>query len=310
MLRSLIPILLSFAWLLPSLARADTPPSAPLQLAKFNGENKLQCLQTARVPAAASHAIVQAQCTPAGALQMFRFESVGSGVYTIRNAQTGGCLEVEAGATWPGGRILDRTCSGEDHQRWEVNYPGSFPSVTKIRSWSSKLCLDFQEGIAVQVACDWEDFFDGPIWLANRQHLRVPSGEVWARNEQHGLCMTTDQHPVMRACSEQSSWLDLRFSAIDDASMTFEMWSTRPDFCLVDTYGGFAVYMQCPGNAASTWRLVQRMPDFGLPIGAAANRWQFQNVATGLCLDGSHQGLVQTKPCAGTPNVTWSFLTP
>lgn len=312
MLHNLIRVLLSIAFFLtPCLAHADTPPSAPLQLAKFDGEGKQQCLQSARDPAAASHRLVQAQCTPVGGLQMFRFEPVAGGGYIIRIAETGGCLDVEWGASWAGGRVLDWSCNGQDNQRWEVNYPGSHPSIAKIRSWSTKLCLDFQDRIAVQVACgNWEDLFDGPIWYANRQHLRLPSGEVWGYLQQNGLCMTTDQHPVMRACNTQSSWLDLRFNAIDNASMTFELWSTRPDFCLVDTYGGFAVYMQCPGNGASTWRLVQRMPDHGVPLGASANRWQFQNVATGLCLDGSTTGLVQTTPCAGTPNVTWSFLTP
>lgn len=294
-------------------ARAANPPGVPLQLAKFNGTGKDQCLQTTRLPNFYNNRLAQAQCTPMGGQQMYSFFPVAGGGYTIRNTVTGFCLDVEWGANWGGGRVLDWPCNGQGNQRWEVDYRTGLPSVAKIRGWQSKLCLDFKDGIAVQMPCgswgEWRNF-DGPIWILSRQDYRLPYKRVALKSERNGLCMNFGNKMDLQECGKALR-TDIKVSKLASDGGTFQLWMNQPDECLVDTGLGFARLNRCPNNNSAAWRLLQVL-DWYAYIPPGANRWEIQNVASGSCLDGGDPTLVQMRQCSWVPNrgmpTFWSFV--
>lgn len=285
----------------PRAALAQNPPAVPIQLVKVNGPAANLCLQTSRVPGDVQNRLVPATCMDIGGLQMFSFQPVQGGGYRIVNTETFHCLDVEWGANWGGGRVLDWPCNNQDNQRWEVTHYGGW---MKARGWQSKLCLDVANGIAIQTDCaGWgiDAYKTGPAWRTYRQGARTPFEPFGMRSAQSGLCMTTDYAPVLGACRGPTH-NDLEIETIESNGATFR-FTKAGNNCLVDT-GTFAMYGTCAGQSA--WRLVQVSPTWpDIPNGAAASRWQIQNVGTGRCLADS-TSLLLMAVCSGTAATTWS----
>ncbi len=267
---------------------------------RVNGPAAELCLQTARVPTEVQNRLVPATCMKMGGLQMFSFWPVEGGGYRIINTETFGCLDVEWGNNWLGGRILDWPCNNQDNQRWDVNYYGGW---VKIRGWQSKLCLEVANGVAVHADCaGWgiENYNTGPAWRAYKQSVRTPFKPFGMRSQQSGYCMTTDAAPVLGACKGPTH-NDLEINKLESDGGTFQFKDANQ--CLVDS-GTFAMYSGCAGNAA--WRLVQVSPQYGaIPNGEAASRWQIQNVGTGRCLSDS-TSVLKMAACNGTAATIWS----
>jgi hypothetical protein len=152
------------------------PANVPLQITNLFELPNVRCMDMPLV--GASQQVQYAPCMPVGGSQAWRFKPQSDGSYLIVNAESGGCLDVEASSRAPNSRVLDWPCHGLANQRWYVNgmeLGGSYWAV--IWSVVSGHCLDVGPRGALQVDCKWTSNGNS-VWQLIEDRHRQPTARL------------------------------------------------------------------------------------------------------------------------------------
>ncbi|GIH07729.1 hypothetical protein Rhe02_57960 [Rhizocola hellebori] len=91
------------------------------------------------VNATAAGQLVQATCSGASP-QSWRFEPVGADTYTIVNAGSGLCMDVDGGSTANNAKLIQWTCNGAANQTYQLNLVSG--KVYRLIAVHSGKCID------------------------------------------------------------------------------------------------------------------------------------------------------------------------
>ena len=269
-------------WIAALLLVFATPAAASLsfdalQLHTGTNAHPYACLESS---ASANGHLRQRMCRMAGLDQMWRFQPTGDGAYRVVNLRTNKCLDVEWGATWAHGRVLEWPCNGQANQRWNVSVrSNNLSHEVMLQSRQSGHCLDMAGGIAVQTPCNPASF-TGAIWTGRTGLKRAPRASESLSVVRGGLCANDFLGGLfLSACRPANRvWL----VPLHETSEYFRIQSNNFTQCMTTQWtGGYthAVMRPCSTWAGGheQWRLID-----------SNGALMFQSISTGQCLNAQH----------------------
>jgi len=280
---------LLFAFAAPAAASL---PFDQLQLHTYAPGIVFSCLESSASP---DGRLRQRACRMAGLDQMWRFQPTSDGAYRVVNMRSNKCLDVEWGATWQFGRVLEWPCHGQANQRWDVSLRSNGIShEVMLRSRQSGLCLDMAGGIAVQTPCNLATR-TGAIWSGRTNRtgmVRAPGASESLSVVRGGLCANNVLGSLfLSACSPATNvWL----VPLYETSEYFRIQSNDFKQCMTTQWHAgwqHAVMRPCTAYAGGheQWQLID-----------SNGAWMFRHISTGQCLNAQHG-----TAYAGTRLIVW-----